>query len=601
MAGASVYSHDNHFAWELPASSGRDVGGFNNAASSVTWDVTAPSTGDYRLSVLSGANQAPGVHALFVDGELATLVHYGANLGWSYRGTALVDLPLTAGQHTLSLRASRNGTDVLPGADITLDRMDLYDVTAGEQATYPATDARLSGGANLDWADPATAGTARLADGGTATFYTANAGAGYQDLALRYATTGGSDVTVTLDGRVVHRASPERAGTWTTTVRAWLSEGVHEVQVSSDAGVLLDDLTTLRGPDQVAADADTADVLALEAEDLQAAGNAHASTIPANVGSNGSADASGAVTKVVDVGNGPGNTLTLTRPTALGADDYVLTFGYANAERVSGINYNPQVVSRFLDVDEVGGSSTRVPFRHNYSWSSFWDTSVPVTLTTVGGDLVLGNDEAYGPDLDTVTLARAVVATSTVREPTPLGVRLEAGRVTGERVTYRVALTGDGAEDATVTVASAGDPVLQQQPLQPRGEGRSRTLALVPRGEDAGTAALRVTAVLDDQTVREVVQVHVGGPGADVLTGTEGPDVLLGRAGADVLRGGGGDDVLVGGDGPDDLAAGRGDDLLAGGGDVDDLAGGPGADRFVGPRAQDVWADLETAEGDRVV
>ncbi|TIC79108.1 CBM35 domain-containing protein [Nocardioides sp. GY 10127] len=408
IAGATVYSHDSHDAWTLPASGGKDVGSFNNAASSATWDVDVPSTGRYRLSVLAGANQAPGEHALFVDGAYAATVHYAADLGWTYRGTTDVALDLTAGEHTLSLRASRNGSSVLPGADITLDRFDLYDETGGERTTYPSTDARLTDGATLSYASASTAGFAALSGGGTATFFTSNADTGYHDLLVHYRTSRATDLHVTVNGRTVADLTPKGAGSWTTRVRVYLGEGVQEVAVSSDRGVLLDDVETVRGADQRASDSDASLRWSGQAEDLDLAGTAGVRTLAASSGSNGSADASGVVSYVGDLGNGSGNTATLERPAGLGKGAYVLTMGYANAERSSGINYNPQVVSRFLDVAEDGGGTTRVPFRHNYSWSSFWDVSVPLDLTTATGALVLGNASAYGPDLDTVALSRLV-------------------------------------------------------------------------------------------------------------------------------------------------------------------------------------------------
>jgi hypothetical protein len=111
------------------------------------------------------------------------------------------------------------------------------------------------------------------------------------------------------------------------------------------------------------------------------------------------------------VGNGADNTITMNRPASFGAGDYTLVVGYANAERNNGINYNPQVVSRFLDITESGGGTTRGAFRHNYSWNSFWDKSIPLTLTTASGSLTMGNATAYAPDIDTITLAKFVTGT----------------------------------------------------------------------------------------------------------------------------------------------------------------------------------------------
>jgi Ca2+-binding RTX toxin-like protein len=56
-----------------------------------------------------------------------------------------------------------------------------------------------------------------------------------------------------------------------------------------------------------------------------------------------------------------------------------------------------------------------------------------------------------------------------------------------------------------------------------------------------------------------------GGPEADHLVGTAGPDVISGGAGDDTIEGGGGDDTICGGDGYDTIEGGLGNDTLEGG------------------------------------
>ena len=415
LTSASVYFQNPSSAWTFAASNSHDVGSFNRATSSASWSVTAPETGSYRLSVLAGANQAPGEHALFVDGVFSQLIKYSADLGWTYRGTTDVVIPLSAGSHTLSIRASKNGTTVLPGADITLDRFDLYDITQGESAVYPAVDARLSGGARAGYGI-GSAGSVRLVDHGAATFFTSTANTGYYDLTAHYAAAAHSTVTVAVNGTPVATPTTTEGGSWATTVRVFLAQGINEVTVTSATGALLSDITTTRGAAQQASEGDAQYVDAVEAESLALAGGASMQTIAASVGSNGSADSSGAVHYVGWLGNNAASTMTMTRPSGFGAGDYVLVVGAANAARDSGINYNPQVVSRFLDIAESGGSTTRGAFRYNYSWNSFWDKSIPLTLSTASGSLVMGNATAWAPNIDTVTLAKLVAGTpSTVR------------------------------------------------------------------------------------------------------------------------------------------------------------------------------------------
>ncbi|HTI27523.1 MAG TPA: hypothetical protein VL652_41450, partial [Kutzneria sp.] len=53
-------------------------------------------------------------------------------------------------------------------------------------------------------------------------------------------------------------------------------------------------------------------------------------------------------------------------------------------------------------------------FRNDYAWNSYWDKTIPLSLTTASGTLVLGNSTAYGPNLDTVTLAKFIGGVPTV-------------------------------------------------------------------------------------------------------------------------------------------------------------------------------------------
>jgi Ca2+-binding RTX toxin-like protein len=107
-----------------------------------------------------------------------------------------------------------------------------------------------------------------------------------------------------------------------------------------------------------------------------------------------------------------------------------------------------------------------------------------------------------------------------------------------------------------------------------------------------------------------------GGPGDDVLRGTEEPDLLDGRAGNDrifgyggddsspnelrgFLIGGKGDDVIHGGSGDDDMVGSglfsaffeRGEDVLYGGEGDDLMNGGQGADVIYGSGGNDLLID----------
>ncbi|MGY1987475.1 ExeM/NucH family extracellular endonuclease [Blastococcus sp. SYSU DS0669] len=73
-----------------------------------------------------------------------------------------------------------------------------------------------------------------------------------------------------------------------------------------------------------------------------------------------------------------------------------------------------------------------------------------------------------------------------------------------------------------------------------------------------------------------------GTDGSDVLSGTNGRDVIMGLGGDDEIRGGNGDDVVCGGAGDDRIAGENGDDVLSGGFGDDRLDGGNGSDVLIG-------------------
>src|SRR5699024_6887158 len=254
--------------WSHLASGSKDVGCLNKPGSSLTWDVTVPQDGEYRLDVLGGANQAAGKQALFVDGELNQVVDYAADLEWTYRGTTHAWMELESGTHTFSLRPSTDGENLLPGSDITADRFDLYDVTDGEFARYPSVDARLSAGAALSYEDPATAGAVQLEGEAQATYYAAVAETGYYDVTVDYQTEASSAVVLSTGGRSIEFPASDRAGQWESTVRVFLPEGINELRVSAPHGARVSGLSTLRGAEQRAADSYSENAVRYEGADL---------------------------------------------------------------------------------------------------------------------------------------------------------------------------------------------------------------------------------------------------------------------------------------------------------------------------------------------
>lgn len=79
-----------------------------------------------------------------------------------------------------------------------------------------------------------------------------------------------------------------------------------------------------------------------------------------------------------------------------------------------------------------------------------------------------------------------------------------------------------------------------------------------------------------------------GGPGRDVLLGTNANDVMEGKGGNDVLIGLAGNDIMDGDAGKDVLHGGRGNDKMEGGAGIDLLLGGAGNDVLSGDSGNDL-------------
>jgi Ca2+-binding RTX toxin-like protein len=121
----------------------------------------------------------------------------------------------------------------------------------------------------------------------------------------------------------------------------------------------------------------------------------------------------------------------------------------------------------------------------------------------------------------------------------------------------------------------------------------------------------------------ELLGIHAGRPGVDVLTGRDGlaevliggagNDTIEGNAGRDEIHGDAGDDFLDGGEDADNVYGGAGDDLIIGedgilapwiggadrldGGDGDDsISGNAGDDTVIGGMGQDVLSDGNGAD-----
>ncbi|MCI2959485.1 hypothetical protein MN032_17510 [Agromyces atrinae] len=504
LTSATSYTQDptSGGGWKFLASGGRDVGSFNRATSKADWTVEVPRDGTYRFQVIGSAPGVPGSHALFVDDTHATNVAYTADLAlnntsrWQYRGSAEVTVELTAGSHVLSLRASENGTSVLPNSDITLDKFVLTDVSDGEPTVYPASTLRYAGGAGVTYDADGARGFASLGADQRADVYAHAWDSGYYDVAIDYATTGAATVSVSVNGREITEVSAPEAGSWSSTARLHLAEGINEIELHS-TGILLEKVVTTRAADS--------DALAttIEAEDATLAGAAAITRPNASAGSNASGGA-----YVGFIGNGEANTFTVDRQEAFSAPgDYDVVVHFANAETSGRHDYNPQVVDRLLTVTETGSPETASSkyFRYTYSWDSFWERTIPLTLTTTDGALVFGNTDGYAPNVDKVVIAPVIAGApttvSTIDHAPELTVAVSPEPVAGGWHTGPVTVSAsatDERDESPVVEYRVGD-----------GEWTASAEGVTIDAEGRTTVAVRATDAGGTSSPEQVVEVAI--------------------------------------------------------------------------------------------
>lgn len=436
-----AYTQDPAADWTFSASGGRDVGSTNRVTSSLTWTVDVPTTGTYRFGAIAGVNGSrigPGKHALFVDGQNASTIEYEAGFDWSYRGRGETVIQLAQGRHELSVRMSADGSTLLPGSDISLDRFDLTRVDGPESTTYPAVLSRTDG------APQYAAGAVSLTGDKTATFFPSARETGYYDVAIRYSTTGAAGVGLQLNERSVTGLGADKAGTWTSTARVHLAKGITDLRVSSAQGAAVQSVTVTRATD---GDAATVRIEGEDGSKITRSGAARLETPgqPTNVSGQ----------QLSYLGGGAGNYATLARPAGLGAGQYDLTVRYSNAEKNTGHAYNTDVITRFLDVSEDGGATTRGAFRNNYSWNGFWSHTVPLDLTTTSGSLRLGNTTGNAPNIDWLALSPLVTTTTNTADALLTADAVASTRVIAGKVYVTVTVTNTSAVPVDVAVGTA--------------------------------------------------------------------------------------------------------------------------------------------------
>jgi Tol biopolymer transport system component len=144
------------------------------------------------------------------------------------------------------------------------------------------------------------------------------------------------------------------------------------------------------------------------------------------------------------------------------------------------------------------------------------------------------------------------------------------------------------AADGTTTTSALLDGVNPESPERWSFDG---TALAASSAHDCGRFGIYVVrASGSTQPVRRSNQCRIeGGPGADVIYGTQyseridgngGNDRIFGNAGDDVIDGGAGNDAIGGGAGNDTIRGGPGNDILSGGTGNDVIYAGPGRDKI---------------------
>jgi len=156
------------------------------------------------------------------------------------------------------------------------------------------------------------------------------------------------------------------------------------------------------------------------------------------------------------------------------------------------------------------------------------------------------------------------------------GVQILPGQ-TAAFISYEVQQNVVGANAATEDANAAAQASAYQSP--------ALSLAIfagMSKHEVGSTRNWKVT-----QSCLGKTPTIVGTEGRDVLTGTNGPDVILSYEGNDKINGLAGKDRICGSEGNDKLVGGKGNDKLFGSNGKDKLFGGKGNDRLTGANGKD--------------
>lgn len=160
-------------------------------------------------------------------------------------------------------------------------------------------------------------------------------------------------------------------------------------------------------------------------------------------------------------------------------------------------------------------------------------------------------------------------------------------------VDQQAARTNNDIGDAVIEGLTADTPVEVGAPVT--------GLVTDEQGDVVDFEGGQVQAVIDHfalevLTGTEGEDILVGSDEAEILDGLAGNDILVGRDGNDILKGGANDDLLVGELGDDTMEGGEGNDALHGHNGNDELFGGAGDDLLTGEDGDDILNGGEGAD-----
>ncbi|PLS25184.1 Ig-like domain-containing protein [Bifidobacterium imperatoris] len=329
---------------------------YAGSTSTLTFNIDAPETGTYDLSVFNGAYNGtdynpsgPASFFVTVNGGFEQELHSRLVYKWWVWDHTDTTVKLNKGSNTIVLSStsldgkSMNGTMAFDKIDLSLPSE-----TAGTRV-YEAEDSRLTSGATVDYSGKS--GVAQLGADQSATFWV-------------YAKNAGTHaITVNAFGKYQVSVNGNDVGKQ-TKFDATLEGGINKIVVTGGDV----DSITVAGNDDKALQSTT-----YQAEDAKIAGSAKAEDLSL-------ADGGKAVTGIGGKEEGNGNTLTFDKVKVDADGTYALTFRYSNEEQIAATHYNPDVIARNMYIKVNGKLVKTMTLPCTFNKNNFFEATTYVPL-----------------------------------------------------------------------------------------------------------------------------------------------------------------------------------------------------------------------------